>query len=185
MSLWVCRGTSPLHPRSELVTVEAAARRCGCLSSAILRLLLQAVKMAKIKASNLGHSNALRHSGKVKKETPDMKSRRDSGQGVKGKLDKNKLGSVGKKKRKNTKGKSGFSSDSRVKCDWCEESFCRWVYLLSRSWVLCHPCFMFREMVPHILRDHGFHVRINCKVRSKTGVCSWSCGSRLHCYTRH
>ena len=40
-------------------------------------------------------------------------------------------------------------------------------------------------MVPHILRDHGFHVRINCKVKSKTGVCSRSCGSSLHCYTRH
>ena len=141
--------------------------------------------MAKIKASNLGHSNALRHSGKVKKETPDMKSRRVSEQGVKGKLDKKKLGSVGKKKKKSTKGKSGFSSDSRVKCDWCDESFCRWVYLLSRSWVLCHPCFRFREMVPHVFKEHKFHVRINCKVRSKTGFCSWSCGSKLHCYTRH
>ena len=80
--------------------------------------------MAKYKASNLGHSNALRHSGKVKKETPDMKSRRVSGQGVKGKVDKKKLGSVGKKKRKGAKGKS-WSSDSRVECDWCGESFCR------------------------------------------------------------
>ena len=80
--------------------------------------------MAKFKTSNLGHSNTLRHSGKVQKETPDTKSRRVS-EGVKGKLNKKKLGSVGKKKRKSTKGKSGFSSDSRVKCDWCEESFCR------------------------------------------------------------
>ena len=84
--------------------------------------------MAKYKTSNLGHSNALRHSGKVKKETPDMKSRRVSGQGVKGKVNKKKLGSVGKKK--SSKGKSGFSSDARVKCDWCEEDFCRRVVIV-------------------------------------------------------
>ena len=87
--------------------------------------------MAKTKASNLGNSNALRHSGKVKKETPDMKSRRVSEQGVKGKLNKKKLGSVGKKK-KSAKGKPLFSSDSRVKCDWCEKSFCRWVFICCR-----------------------------------------------------
>ena len=69
-----------------------------------------------------------------KKETPDMKSRRVSGQGIKGKLGKKKLVSGGKKK-KNAKGKPRFSSDSRVYCDWCEESFSRWVILLSRSWV--------------------------------------------------
>ena len=68
----------------------------------------------------------LKHVGRVKKESPDQKSRRVSGQGFKGKLDKKKVGSVGKK-RKNTKGKSGFSSDARDKCDWCEETFCRWV----------------------------------------------------------
>ena len=79
--------------------------------------------MAKIKTSNLGHSNALRHPGKVKKETPDTKSRRVS-EGIKGKLIKKKLRSVGKKKRKGAKGKS-WASDSRVDCDWYVRSFCR------------------------------------------------------------
>ena len=127
----------------------------------------------------------LKHVGRVKKESPDQKSRRASGQGfagAKGKLDKKKVGSV-RMKKKSTKGKPGFSSDSRVKCDWCEESFCRWVLFVVAF--VGYPCFRFREMVPHILRDHGFHVRINCKVRGKTGFCSWSCGSKLHCYTRH
>ena len=90
--------------------------------------------MAKIKVSNPGCSNMLKNVGRVKKESPDQKSRRVSGQGFKGKLDKKKVGSVGKK-RKNTKGKSGFSSESRVYCGWCEESFSRWFILLSRSWV--------------------------------------------------
>ena len=87
--------------------------------------------MGKTKATNPGYSNMLKHVGKVKKESPDQKSRRVSGQGFKGKLDKKKVGSVGKKS-KNTKGKSGFSSESRVYCNWCEESFSRWVISLSR-----------------------------------------------------
>ena len=72
---------------------------------------------------------------RVKKESPDPKSRRTSGQGfkgAKGKLDKKKVGSVGRK-RKNTKGKSEFSSEYKVNCDWCEQSFSRWVILWSRS----------------------------------------------------
>ena len=88
--------------------------------------------MAKIKATNPGCSNILKNVVRVKKESPDQKSRRASGQGFKGKLDKKKVGSVGRK-RKNTKGKSEFSSEYQVNCDWCEQSFSRWVILLSRS----------------------------------------------------
>ena len=40
-------------------------------------------------------------------------------------------------------------------------------------------------MVPHILKVHKFHVRINCKVLGKDGPCNWSCGHTLRCYTRH
>ena len=84
--------------------------------------------MAKTKATNPGYSNMLKHVGRVEKESPDQKSRRASGQGFKGKLDKKKVGSVGRK-RKNTKGKSEFSSEYKVNCDWCEQSFSRWVIL--------------------------------------------------------
>ena len=45
--------------------------------------------------------------------------------------------------------------------------------------------FRFRELVPHVVKAHKFHVRIHCKVLTKTGFCSWSCGSKLHCMTSH
>ena len=92
--------------------------------------------MAKIKVSNPGCSNMLKNVGRVKKESPDTKSRRTSGQGLKGakgKLDKKKVGPNGKKKKKNTKGKSNFSSEYGAKCDWCGQTYSRWVILLSRS----------------------------------------------------
>ena len=54
--------------------------------------------MAKYKASNLGHSNALRHSGKVKKETPDMKSRRVSGRGSRGRWTRRSLGLLARRR---------------------------------------------------------------------------------------
>ena len=39
--------------------------------------------------------------------------------------------------------------------------------------------------MPHVVKAHRFHVRIHCKFLSKTGFCSWSCGSKLHCLTLH
>ena len=40
-------------------------------------------------------------------------------------------------------------------------------------------------MVPHVPDAHGFHLRLNCQVITPTGLCSWSCGSKLHCLTAH
>ena len=74
--------------------------------------------MGKIK-NNLRHSNASRQLLKVQKMTPDTKSRRVC-EGIKEKLIRKKPKSVGKKKRK-----SGWASDSRVDCEWCDRSFCR------------------------------------------------------------
>ena len=58
-------------------------------------------------------------------------------------------------------------------------------YSLSRLWIFMLLLFRFRELVPNVVEAHQFHVRINCKVLTKTGFCSWSCGSKLHCMTSH
>ena len=39
--------------------------------------------------------------------------------------------------------------------------------------------------MPHVVEAHEFHLRLNCKFITKTGMCSWSCGSKLHCMTAH
>ena len=58
-------------------------------------------------------------------------------------------------------------------------------YSLSRLWIFMLLLFRFRELVPHVVKAHKFHVRLHCKNLSKTGICSWSCGSKLHCLTLH
>ena len=75
--------------------------------------------MGKVK-HNLRHSNTLRPLQLVRKGTPDTKKSRRVCEGIKEKMIKKKPKSIGKKKRK-----SGWASDSRVDCEWCDRSFCR------------------------------------------------------------
>ena len=75
--------------------------------------------MGKIKHNLRQYSNTLRPLKMVKKGTPDSKKSRRV-EGIKEKMIKKKPKSARKTKRR-----SGWTSDSRVDCEWCNKSFCR------------------------------------------------------------
>jgi len=77
--------------------------------------------MGKVKQHNLKrHSNSLKPIKMVKQVTPDSKKSRRV-EGIKEKMIKKRPKSARKVKKK----KSGWTSDTRVDCDWCKKSFSR------------------------------------------------------------
>ena len=78
--------------------------------------------MGKVKQHNLRrHSNSLKPLKMVKKVTPDVKKSR-SVDGLKEKLIKKRPKPTKKVAKKK---KAGWTSDARVTCEWCKQSFSR------------------------------------------------------------
>jgi len=77
--------------------------------------------MGKVKQHNLRrHSNSLRPLKMVKKVTPEDSKKSRRVEGIKEKMIKKRPKSARKVKKK-----SGWTSDTRVDCDWCKKSFSR------------------------------------------------------------
>ena len=78
--------------------------------------------MGKVKQHNLRrHSNSLKPLKMVKQVTPDNSKKSRRVEGIKEKMIKKRPKSARKVKKK----KSGWTSDTRVDCDWCKKSFSR------------------------------------------------------------